>query len=318
MWRRVVTGCGLLACALDSPRRLVVYSREAGGGGDCMFHSVASCFNGLRGDMMAMRAAAASAVTKDNVMDVLTDMGAVRQDEPDFTTPVRFSSAADVSGQAFDPQAIMQDADPVARLRASIQTRGNHFWGDATTAALLEEALGVNIVLLAASGQALEAQKHKHHAHPADQTATAQAKATARRIYARWVRELLESRPELVNEPSERIIAVLARQGKSAAGALSIASVPTTKPALRAWRMPIGTTKRTCDPTDTSNSKLYGLDPRRPTIVLLNSGNVHWKPAALAAIETDNPTPPDSNTLEPVVEPGSPLFDLIRTTLELA
>lgn len=318
-----MTGCGLLACVPGSRRRLVVYTREAGGGGDCMFHSVAACFGNSRGDMMAMRSAAASAVNPANVDDVLVDMGAVRIDEPDLTTPVRFASATDQSGLAFDPQAIKEGPDPVARLQASIRTKGNHFWGDATTAALLEDALGVNIVLLAATGQALQAQKHKHHPHPAEQTANAQARATARNIYARWVRELLETRPELIDQPADRIIAALSRQGKTAAGALSIASVPTTNPALRAWRMPVGTTRRTCEaPADPSyapyNSNLHGLDPTRPTIVLLNSGNVHWKPAVLAVIDTENPTAPDTGEMDPVIPPGTDTADLLRAALELS
>jgi len=134
---------------------LNIVTVESGGGGDCFFHSVAYLLGRTKlfdGDYRAVRALAASAITPANVNLVLMDMAGVYVEHPDDEMKPNEGRLAVPPG-VFDPVLLWNltrtsAASRLANLRGIIETPGHTYWGDMTTAALLETVLPVNIVCL--------------------------------------------------------------------------------------------------------------------------------------------------------------------------
>lgn len=132
-------------------------SVEAGGGGDCFFHSVAySLSQDASGEQLKqqdIRNIAADAITAENCEDFLMDTAGIYVDSPEGEMTPSAPRPPPLAG-TFDPIAFWNAtrSDRQKRidgLKAVIRTPGNFYWGDSTTAALLENALGLNILMLA-------------------------------------------------------------------------------------------------------------------------------------------------------------------------
>lgn len=262
---------------------VMLASREAGGGGDCMFHSIAAVINDGR-NYGAMRDLAASLVTEANAPDILMDMAAqcpkTLQDKMDITA---------LSPGGFKPEIAWNNANGSAEsmaqsLRAAIATRGNHLWGDATIAALLEGGLGVNILLLAVdTGVELPL--------------TGKELLMAHTIYSRWVDCVLARYPEMMQSTNEEIIEFLARNGCTMIKAHRAARTMMGGGSrwLCARRQPVGSTREMCVNIESGDLRSKGYSADRPTVIIWNRGNVHWVPVAVGPMATT------------VIEPRSPL-----------
>lgn len=132
---------------------------EAGGGGDCFFHSIVHILKkigvvtpGANYTFQTIRDLAASAISADNVDQVLIDMVGIYVENTDDEMVASPRMSQTRSG-CFNPinlwNATRRDKNArVNELQKVISTPGSYFWGDITTAALLEDVFDVNIFSL--------------------------------------------------------------------------------------------------------------------------------------------------------------------------
>lgn len=259
---------------------LELWRREAGGGGDCMYHSVAACLSSAGVDgatMPAMREAAASAVTPANAPDALVDMAA--QLPASLSAPMS-QSLDRLPG--FSPEAAWNAAagDPVRMAELLAAALRGHAWGDATAAALLESALGINIMLLALREETTDSWAER-------------VRSAARVIYGRWVDELLAVTPDADARTDDELIAMLADQGMTWHAAMREAAMSpalpplatSRRPVLQGCRQPIGAVHELLSApasAPTPHVSRHGYRADRPTALLLNLGNGHWQPVAVS------------------------------------
>jgi hypothetical protein len=263
--------------------------KEAGGGGDCFFHSVSAALRPhVLLDVPELRNLAASAVTPENVADAVCDIAA---ECPETTrSPMQQLGGRDVPPGSYDPAAAWNacggDMEALAAsLRAAVCTRGNYFWGNATVASLLEEVLDVNILLLAADTGAAE-------------PLSARELHLARSIVAKWEAEFRRSHPEIGAEGD------VARGMEGAHLTLERAKEIVLRNLrgkndrwLCARRQPVGSTRLLCslrgdDPVPQFSKMRYSGD--RATIIVWNRGNVHWVPIAVG-LNAQTVIEPDSS-----------------------
>ena len=258
--------------------------RESGGGGDCMFHSIAAALGGGR-NYMSERAAAASAVTAENVVQLYEDMAA--QCPATAATPMDIPRSQ--SSYQFSPErAWNQAAGSAPMMRAlltkAITTPGSHLWGDATLAALVEIAEGVNIILLAVdTGVSIPP--------------TAQELVIARTVFGNWVHALFEKQPTLITAPREAILDILTKNDLTWSRALALVRKAGGTGWLRGRRLPVGSVRALCNSahTDTLNIGTLAYSAERPTILLWNISNMHWVPVGVG------------DGAETIISPQSPL-----------
>lgn len=274
---------------------IMLMYREAGGGGDCMFHSIAAALdNGC--DFRAIRDMAAGLVTEENAPDILMDMAAQCPKTVGDPMDVAGGPQGGPMGGTFKPELAWNEARGsraamAQSLKAAIATRGNFLWGDATVAALLEDGLGMNILLLAVdSGVELPL--------------TGRETLMAHTIYARWVDSVLAQHPELMEATNEAIIEFLARCGCTMQRAQRTARDMLGGGAqwLCARRQPVGTTRELCTNMDSGDLRRKGYSADRPTILIWNRGNIHWVPVAVGptaatVIAADSPLRPMVDSL---------------------
>lgn len=247
--------------------------RDAGGGGDCMFHSIASCMGGGKYTNLSLRAAAAAAVTPENAPDLLMDMAA--QVPSSISTLMDVPAGAGMGGQ-FSPELLWNSSKGskemmAAGLASSVVVSGNHMWGDATLAALLENVLDVNIMLLAVdTGTAVPL--------------TSKEMTLARAIFGRWVERSLEIDPRLLSASKEDVLKLMMSCNLTWDRALKLARMETGSDKnkwLRGRRQPVGTVRTLLTNPDAGNISLNGYSPNRPTIIIWNRSNAHWVPVGV-------------------------------------
>ena len=136
-------------------RNNVIEIVEAGGGGDCFFHSVSAALSRSRGaeNYMVVRTAAADAVNGDNVDEFLMDLSGTPMDGPNEEMSPTASRSAATPGGAFSALSLWNEtlnrpAERVSRLKAALVTPGGYFEGENPIAGLLEESYGINIICL--------------------------------------------------------------------------------------------------------------------------------------------------------------------------
>lgn len=228
------------------------FYRDAGGNGDCMFHSVASSLGNGK-TALDIRWDAAGAVNVSNAPDVLMDMAAQYPKsiaEPmhllQSTSPRRFSPE-----MAWNESRGMRDI-MLAQLQTAISTSGNFCWGDATIASLIEDAENVNVILLASSS-------------------SSQHCSSASEIYAKWSIDMLRSQPALREAQPCELVAAMTSRGMTWESAVAMGKKP-----VRAWRYPVGTVSAMYGSSINFDAIRFGYSASRPTIVLLNFDNAHW------------------------------------------
>ena len=244
--------------------------REAGGGGDCMFHSLAAT---LGTDYMTVRAQAASAVTPENAPDVLMDMTA--------QVPATLETPMDVPQQGnagqFSPETLWNDSKGSRELmseglKKAIATPGNYLWGDATTAALVEKAANVNIILLAIDAGVKIPP-------------TSKELLFARTIFGRWVENMFTIRPELGSSSKEAVLSAMNAVGLTWERALSLSRMETGGYGpgkwLRGRSQPLGSVREICENPESGNLSAKNYSSDRPTVIIWNRSNVHWVPIAV-------------------------------------
>jgi hypothetical protein len=207
---------------------------------------------------------AAAAVRGDNVADVLMDMAG--QMPPNSSAMMSVPpDAGDFSPERLWNACLGNEEEMVLRLRKSVSRCGNHMWGDATVASLLEGALDLNIVMLAMRFPS-----------------TAGMVERARSVYASWVDGMMEADPAIADMSDAEIMALMAGRGLTFARAKmrSRAELEREGGSLSANRQPVGTVRRLCSGSVPGgfNFSLDGYVPSRNTIVMLNLGNYHWVP----------------------------------------
>jgi hypothetical protein len=250
--------------------------REAGGGGDCMFHSIAACLADGR-NFMDIRRAAAGAINAGNAADILMDMAAQRPktvgDRMDPCPASEFAHQAFKPDQAWNAN-LGNPAGMAEILRAHVLQPGCAIWGDATLAAVLEGALGVNIILLAVDSGA-------------NVPPTPKERMMARTIYSKWIEMLLKQNPGLLEADNGEIVRMLADVGCTIKASQKVARSVLNGHSggfLKGRRQTIGTVSSLCTEgprQQGENRSLMGYSATRPTIVIWNRGNVHWVPIAV-------------------------------------
>lgn len=274
---------------------VMLMSREAGGGGDCMFHSIAATLAD-GSTFQTIRDLAASLITVDNVADILMDMAAqcpkTLMDKMDIPSGV----IAGPMGATFKPEIAWNDANGstaamVQTLAAAIRVPGNFLWGDATIAALLEDGLNMNILLLAVDTGV-------------EMPLSSKEILMTHTIYSRWVDRVLADYPELLDATNEAIISFLAINGCTMQKAQRVARnmFGGGTQWLCARRQPVGSTRELCTNMDAGDLRGRGYSATRPTIIIWNRGNVHWVPvavgpAATTVIYADSPLRASVDTL---------------------
>lgn len=261
--------------------------REAGGGGDCMFHSLSAVLGG-EGNFMTIRAQAASAVTPENAPDILMDMTA--------QIPATLDALMDVvpgtNGGQFSPE-ILWNACKGSReamaegLRRALLTPGNHAWGDATIAALVELAMNVNIILLAVDTGV-------------KMPPTPRELLFARTIFGKWVENMFAMKPELAAPTStkEAVLKSMMAIGLTWEKALALSRMETGYGRgrwLRGRRQPLGSIREICQNPASGNLSAKNYRDDRPTVIIWNRSNAHWVPIAVGP------------SAETVIPPGTPL-----------
>lgn len=265
--------------------------REAGGGGDCMFHSIAAAMNNNL-NYLDIRKQAAEAVTPENAPDVLMDMSA--QVPASLDSPMDMPKNPD--GQ-FSPEMLWNSSkgskEAMAEgLRKAIATPGNYLWGDATLAALAEIALNVNIILLAVDAGV-------------KMPPTPKELLFARTIFTRWVERTFEADPDLLAAPKDKVLMFMMSKGLSWERALTLARMGAGfGPGrwLRGKRQPVGTVKEVCRNPQSGNLSNNNYLPSRPTIIIWNRSNVHWVPIGVG---------PSAETVISPTNPLRPYVDLL-------
>lgn len=263
--------------------------REAGGGGDCMFHSLAVVLAPLLpagSTFVTMRERAASVVTPENAPDVLMDMAA--QVPTSLTTPMDVPAGA--SGGQFSPEMLWNDSkgskeQMAAGLKKAIATPGNYLWGDATLAALVEIAMGVNIILLAIDvGSKMPPSPREL--------------LFARTVFGRWVENMFAVRPELSSLSKEDVLAAMNAAGLTWERAIALSRMEFKfSPGrwLRGRTQPLGAIREICANPNSGNLSRQNYSASRPTVVIWNRSNVHWVPIAIGPLA------------ETVIAPNAPL-----------
>lgn len=266
---------------------LPLYVKNAGGGGDCMFHSIAAALgSGLT--FAHVRRAVAEMVTEENAPDALMDMAAQC---PASLDAAMHPPANNPSSSSFSPESAWNESKGhkdvmAASLRDALNTPGNYLWGDATAAALAEIAYNVNVILLA----------------PQDTFAERDV-AVARTIYGRWVENTMSARgDELRRLPAEEVVAVMASIGLTWERAMSL-SRRRVSSAVCGKRQPVGTVRKLCTNPESGNLSAEGYSPGRPTIMLWNISNVHWVPVSIGP------------SFDTVVPPGHVLRSVVDSLL---
>lgn len=270
---------------------VMLMSREAGGGGDCMFHSIAAVL-GDGSTFQTIRDLAASLVTEGNAADILMDMAAqcpkTLLDKMDITeAPNAGTFSPEVAwNQANGSAAVMAQT-----LAAALRVPGNYLWGDATIAALLEDGLHMNILLLAVDTGV-------------EMPLSSKEILMTHTIYSRWVDRVLVDYPELLDATNEVIISFLAVNGCTMQRAQRVARnmFGGGTQWLAARRQPVGSTRELCTNMNSGDLKSRGYSAERPTIIIWNRGNVHWVPvavgpAASTVIYADSPLRPSIDSL---------------------
>jgi hypothetical protein len=255
--------------------RLPLFVREAGGGGDCMFHSIAACMSTPESTRAfdEMRRLAAEQVTDKNAPDALMDMTACCP--KNLSDPI--DALKEYSYQQFKPEQVwnVSKGDPAVMaqlLKLGIATAGNHLWGDATIAALLEAALGVNIILLAANFD------------PIDLPPSPKEIKMGRDVFINWAKFFILKNPDMLHKKADFIAEEMNKQGLNIAAARKAAK----KVCMRieggyfiGKRQPIGSVRISCAGGEHGNLNLFGYQMDRPTIIIMNRGNAHWVPVAV-------------------------------------
>lgn len=273
---------------------IMLSSREAGGGGDCMFHSLAAVMADGR-NFQDMRNLASGLVTPQNAPDILRDMSA----QCPKTVADKMDELNEYGYQQFAPDRAWNlckgDANSMSLLlKTAIITPGNLLWGDATLAALLEDGLGVNIVLLAVDAGI-------------NVPCTRRETIMARDIYARWVDALLRYNPELMNVEDTQIVNLLIPYGCTIKAAKDVARklLGINNGFLKGRRQPLGTVRMMCSEMQNQsvNISLLGYRDDRPTVIIWNRGNTHWIPVAVGP------------NYETVIQPDSPLRQYVDSLI---
>lgn len=142
---------------------LRVLSREAGGAGDCFYHSIALLVNILRKNNQVTAAdvkrEAAARVSEGNVVDLLQDMMCSHCEPHETVAP----SAELASRGLFDPAPVWNRlaasgnrSEAAREVRAAIADHtGLYFWNDVDLLGLVEEAYGVHVVAASVNGGTL-------------------------------------------------------------------------------------------------------------------------------------------------------------------
>jgi hypothetical protein len=270
---------------------------ESGGGGDCMFHAINAALGGVS-SVQSLREIAGSAVTVENAPDALMDMSA----QSPANLAAQMDARTDDRGLGqFSPSQAWNEAkgNPAlmaAALSGAVKKCGNTLWGDATIACLLEDPLGVNIILLADSMDVKS---------PLTGTET----KLARQVYAQWVMLYLQDYPEMAKLEDLDIVGGLARLGLTMERAKTSARQMSGKHQwIRGRRMPVGSSRALCAITaaadDAVNQVRRGYRADRPTILLWNRKNVHWVPVAVGP------------TCETMIAPDSPMRARVDALLD--
>jgi hypothetical protein len=129
-------------------------TRDAGGGGDCFYHSVAYLLNekpGVSHSVKSLRELAAKCINVENIHTVLRDMmgSYLKSDETASPTQVGHNTDKFNPALVWNLMVCTQDVhSALAAVREAVSRCGNFYWGDVTTAALLEDALKINIICL--------------------------------------------------------------------------------------------------------------------------------------------------------------------------
>lgn len=248
--------------------------RESGGGGNCMFHSIAASMSD-GSDYMTIRHAAASSVTALNAPDVLMDMAA----QCPKTLDVKMDVPRMQSKNTFSPETVWNNAngsqeEMALELKKAICTPGNYMWGDATVASLVESALNVNVMLLAAyTGSDISPTEKEH--------------ALTRAVFAGWVVNVIATYPELNKSSAKDVLAFMTSLGLGWNKALSVVCSKSkgtrTETGLRGYRQPIGTIRELVRNPNAGNISMMGYMNSRPNIIIWNISNVHWVPVGVGS-----------------------------------
>ena len=270
---------------------------DAGGGGDCLFHSVA-CALGNGRDANMMRASAAGAVNASNVRDVLMDMAAQCPQTDDGLMDIisqnrnvgQFSPEAVWNmGAGASSKDVMVDA-----LRRSLTVPGNHMWGDATAAALLEISENVNIILMA---------KDTGVSVPP----TTRETDTARTIFGVWVEHSLRNNITLRGADNLTVLDWMRSRNLTWNRAMQVSRKMYDDKDGHSWlrgrRQPIGTVRTMYTNPTSGNISTSGYSRSRPTILIWNISNVHWVPIGVG---------PNFST---IIHPDSPFRSRIDSLL---
>lgn len=272
---------------------------DAGGGGDCLFHSVA-CALGNGRDANMMRASAARAVNASNVRDVLMDMAAQypqtkddRMDIPPNQHAGQFSPET-VWNMGTDAPSASSDNVMIDALRRSLTSPGNHMWGDATVASLLEISENVNIILMA---------KDMGVSIPP----TTWEIDTARTIFSVWVEHSLRDNIALRGTNNLTVLDWMRSRNLTWNRAVQVSrkmyDTENGHSWLRGRRQPIGTVRTMYTNPTSGNISTFGYSRNRPTILLWNVSNVHWMPIGVG---------PNFST---IIHPNSPFRSKIDSLL---
>jgi hypothetical protein len=262
-----------------------------------MFHSLAAVLHELhpQADHIAMRAHAANAVTPENAPDVLMDMSA--QMPKTLETPMDVSNAP--GHGTFSPEILWNDSKGSREamstgLKRAIATQGNHLWGDATLAALVEISMNVNIILLAADSGTRMPPTPKEFMF-------------ARTMFRRWVENVFAARPDLAAGSKEEVFASMVAMGLTWDRALSLsrAEVGSERGGwLRGRSQPVGSIRELCTNPNSGNLTRKNYLDSRPTVIIWNRSNVHWVPIGVG---------PFSETL---IKPNTPLRKFVDNLIK--
>jgi len=275
-----------------------LWFRDAGGNGDCMFHSIAACFNHespdsrTRWDYQKVRDRIASAaVTSKAAPDALMDMagqGPASLSEPMVQEKPTWRGAFEPT-QAWNAAA--GDVDKMASMLSdAIKTPGNTFWGNSTAAALAEIAFGVNVILLEDELDSSAPMSKVQHESTKD-------------IYGEWALAALKSNEDVRAMTDEQVVRYLADHNYTIELARNM--VRRKEPqswTIRGYRFPIGSVRKTF--LGDNSVKLMPYSATRPTIVLWNKGENHWVPVAVGCNPYDVYTmvTPDMGPLRETVD----------------
>jgi hypothetical protein len=189
----------------------------------------------------------------------------------------------------FSPEILWNESEGSADrmsegLKKAISTPGNFMWGDATTAALVELAANVNIILLAADAGVKVPP-------------TPRELLFARTIFGRWVENMLAARPDLGKSSKEDVLSAMLAIGLTWERALSLSRAETGYGPgkwLRGRRQPLGSIREICVNPNSGNLSFRNYSASKPTVIIWNRSNVHWVPVAVGpsaetAIRPDSP-----------------------------